>query len=69
MVRVVVNGKREDVDDGSTVADLVRRFNLTPPRVAVEVNAELVPRATYGEVPLSSGDRVEIVSFVGGGSQ
>lgn len=67
-MRLVVNGQDEDVTDGSTVADLVRRFNLTPPRVAVEVNRELVPRATYDATALCAGDRVEIVTFVGGGS-
>ena len=67
-MRVVVNGKNEEIDDGSTVADLVRRFDLTPPRVAVEVNLELVPRATYDATALNSGDRIEIVTFVGGGT-
>ena len=36
-------------------------------RVAVEKNGEIVPRALYGKTRLEDGDRVEIVSFVGGG--
>ena len=67
-MQVVVNGRTEDVDEGSTVADVVRRFRLAPSQVAVEVNAELVPRARYGERVLAAGDRIEIVTFVGGGS-
>lgn len=66
-MQLIVNGKPEEMDDRSTVADLVRRFELTPPRVAVEVNEELVPRAQYAAAALSAGDRVEIVTFVGGG--
>ncbi len=66
-MRVTVNGESKDVQDGSTVGELVRCFHLTPQRVAVEVNESLVPRARLDEVHLSDADRVEIVTFMGGG--
>lgn len=64
---VTVNGEAHELDDGTTVAALVARFNLAPPRVAVEVNEDLVPRRNYETTALKDGDRVEIVTFVGGG--
>jgi thiamine biosynthesis protein ThiS len=67
MICVTVNGSREQLDDGATVAQLIAKYNLAPPRVAVEVNQELVPRRDYEKTPLRDGDRVEIVTFVGGG--
>jgi thiazole synthase len=50
-----------------TIADLVRELELTPEKVAVERNGEIVPRSTLGEAALAEGDRLEIVHFVGGG--
>jgi sulfur carrier protein len=67
MIRVTVNGEAHELDEGTSVATLVARFNLAPPRVAVEVNEDLVPRRSYDATALKDGDRVEIVTFVGGG--
>ena len=52
---------------GSTVAKLVAARGLRPEQVAVEVNREIVPRATHADHALTAGDRVEIVTMVGGG--
>lgn len=64
---LTVNGKPQEVAEGSTVAELLRLLGLPPARVAVERNREIVPRATFGQVQLAAGDRLEIVTFVGGG--
>jgi thiamine biosynthesis protein ThiS len=66
-VRVTVNDEPRELPDGATVAELVARLGLGPRRIAVEVNRDVVPRATYGSVALSDGDVVEIIHFVGGG--
>ncbi len=36
-------------------------------RVAVEINREIVPKASYAETVIKPGDQVEIINFVGGG--
>lgn len=64
---VVVNGETHAVEDGSSVADLLQTLGVQPQHVAVERNREIVPRATFAQTPLAPGDRVEIVTFVGGG--
>ncbi len=51
----------------ATIADLVRELELSPEKVAVERNGEIVPRSTLGEASLADGDTLEIVHFVGGG--
>ncbi len=66
-VEIIVNGKPVAVSVGSTVADLLARFELPQVRVAVEKNRELVPRKTFGDSRLVAGDNLEIVTFVGGG--
>ena len=62
-----VNGTPRALAAGATVADLVAALGLRPELVAVEVNKALVPRRRHAEHPLSTGDRVEIVTLVGGG--
>lgn len=66
-MQLIVNGDAREVPDGLTVARLVTLLNLAPERVAVEVNSRLVRRAHFEVTPLENGDRVEIVTLVGGG--
>jgi len=66
-MRLVVNGQTRQLSDGATLKQLVDQFGLSPTRVAVEVNRELVRRANYERTVLHDGDQVEIVTLVGGG--
>lgn len=63
-----VNGEARRAHAGTTVADLLRDMGIDPARVAIERNEEVIPRRTWTEARLADGDRIEIVSFVGGGS-
>ena len=65
-MRLTVNGE-VTVLDAATVAALVGALGLDVRKVAVERNLEIVPRSLYDATPLASGDRIEIVQFVGGG--
>jgi thiamine biosynthesis protein ThiS len=67
MMQITVNGEPKAVAAGATLADLVAMFDVAPERVAVEVNEQLVRRSSYAQTPLHGGDRVEIVTLVGGG--
>lgn len=66
-MEVLVNGHSRSVTPGATVASLLRELSLPASRVAVERNREIVRKAEYEAVGLSPGDRIEIVTFVGGG--
>ena len=66
-MQIEVNGQTREVPDGSTIADLLRQLKVTEPHVAVEVNLELVPRAEHVQTKLRGGDRLEVVTLVGGG--
>jgi sulfur carrier protein len=65
---VQVNGDSVSVPEGSTIADLLGRLSLESRRVAVELNLQVVPRSEHPARRLSPGDRLEIVTFVGGGA-
>jgi thiamine biosynthesis protein ThiS len=62
-----VNGREQIVPAGLTVRGLLERLELIPATVVVEWNREILDRGKYGDVPLSDGDALEIVHFVGGG--
>jgi len=66
-LNVVVNGEKREVDPGTTVLDLLKTLEIRPGPVAVEVNSAVVRRAQHGAFQLSAGDKIEIVTLVGGG--
>ncbi|MGB9688601.1 sulfur carrier protein ThiS [Thermogutta sp.] len=66
-IRVLINGEWQAVPAGTTIAELLRRWGLAEKPVAVEHNLQVVPRARHEQTTLSEGDRLEIVTLVGGG--
>ncbi|WP_338865862.1 sulfur carrier protein ThiS [Myxococcus stipitatus] len=66
-MQVWVNGETREVPEAITLSALLESLRIGGPGVAVEVNAEVVRRARHLEHHLQAGDRVEIVTFVGGG--
>jgi thiamine biosynthesis protein ThiS len=66
-VNIIVNGEARQASGPITVADLLRDLNLPTRGVAVEVNLQIVPRTQHTVHQLSDGDRLEVVSLVGGG--
>ena len=66
-MEITVNGSKHVAGTAITVAGLLRELSLEPIRVAVEVNEDIVPRARFAETTIREGDRVEVVTFVGGG--
>lgn len=62
-----VNGETRRSTAG-TIAQLVSEIGLNPEKVAVERNGIIVPRSTLADTALGDGDVLEIVHFVGGGS-
>jgi sulfur carrier protein len=67
-IDIVINGQARSIVSGLTVAGLVEELGLAGKPVAVERNREIVPRASHGATVLEAGDRLEVVTFVGGGS-
>lgn len=67
-IQIHVNGQARTWRSGATVADLLQDLDIRTERVAVELNLEILDRATFDQRPLKDGDRVEILGFIGGGS-
>ena len=66
-MRIVLNGESAEIADGASVETLLLQLAISRERVAVELNANIVPKADYEKQLLSDDDKIEIVHFVGGG--
>ncbi len=63
---VTVNGEKVEAV-GKNLAEYLEKNNFDIKKIAVEINGDIVPKSKYSETLLQEGDKVEVVSFVGGG--
>jgi thiamine biosynthesis protein ThiS len=66
-MQIQVNGASQTLPENASLADLVALLELTGKRIAIEVNAEIVPRSQHSSTLLQADDQVEIVHAIGGG--
>ena len=66
-IMIVVNGESRPLSAGATAQTLLEDLGFAGRPVAVEINEQVVPRARLGGCQLKHGDRLEIVTLVGGG--
>jgi sulfur carrier protein len=66
-ISVFINGRPEELPSGITVATLLERLDLAGKPLAVEINGEVIPREEHPQRVVAPGDRIEIVTLVGGG--
>lgn len=67
---MTVNGEKFDfsaIAHEPVVAALIRHLGLSPERVAVELNGELLRRTSYATTALTERDSLEVIHYVGGG--
>ena len=67
MIHIEFNGAPKEIDDGATVLDLLTHANIESRFCAVELNLDIVPKSDYASRLLQTGDKVEVVTLVGGG--
>ena len=67
-IQIQVNGEQRGCQADATVGDLLRELAIKTERVAVELNLEILDRKEFDQRRLKQGDRVEILSFIGGGA-
>ena len=68
MPNVYLNGKKEELGPGITIAKLLEIKKVKPEVVTVELNEKIVDKKEYSRVSLNSGDKLEFVYYMGGGS-
>ena len=66
-MKIVLNGKEEEVLPGTTVQSLLSRGGFTGTKIAVAIGHKVIPRAEWQITPLQENDKVTIISAVRGG--
>lgn len=67
-MKIIVNGEEQTYNAPLTVTVLLQELNLRTEQVAVEVNLKILDRSNFSTWTLQENDKVEILSFIGGGS-
>ncbi len=67
-LEVRVNGTPRQVAEGSTLLQLLTELRVSPERVVIEQNRQILRREQFAETRVQAGDELELVYFVGGGS-
>ena len=70
MMTLHINGQPRQIASpaGAQLAVVIAELGMKADRVAVELNGAIVSRTSWSETPVSEGDKLEVVHFVGGGS-
>ncbi len=63
----MINGKRDNIPEGTSLLTLLENLDIDPGRVAVEHNMEIVSKNDFNNTVLKENDTLEIITFVGGG--
>ncbi len=66
-IKIDLNGEPFTIEGDPGLEALLKKLDLRPTRIAVEINRMVVAKADYARTRLSDGDKVEIINFVGGG--
>lgn len=67
-MHIYVNGEAREITPDTTISELLAELGYTgQQRIAIEVNTEIIPRSVHPDFALSDGDRVELVTAIGGG--
>ena len=64
---IIVNGKEINLTEDTTVAEYLEQNQYQVKRIAVELNGDILPKYSYSDTMLKDGDRLVVVTFVGGG--
>ncbi|HSA06840.1 MAG TPA: sulfur carrier protein ThiS [Candidatus Gastranaerophilales bacterium] len=66
-IKITVNGGETEIQDGLTIKGLLDSMEIKSKMLVVEKNLEIINKQDYESSRISEGDRLEIVSFCGGG--
>ena len=66
-IKITVNGKQMTVNLKFSLKNLIDKLELPIKKVAIELNREIVNKKKISKIILNSGDKIEIVNFIGGG--
>ena len=69
LIKIMLNGKPQEIKAGMTVSDLLLKWKIRPELVTVEINENILQKLDYETMELKAGNRKEFVFYMGGGSR
>ena len=67
MAKIQLNGKKVVVKSKYSIFDLLKKYKLINKKVAIEHNGIIISKVDYKKKLLKNNDKVEVVTFIGGG--
>lgn len=67
MITITLNGKKEELPQEMNLAELLKKKNIRPEVVTVEINDRVLSRQEFEKTVIKDNDRLEFVYFMGGG--
>ena len=67
MIEVIVNGETKQYAKDMTLLEMMKELNIVDNVMAAAVNMNIVKQDSWNVHQLNSGDKVELLDFVGGG--
>jgi len=66
-MEIVVNGSKINMAQNITILELIKNLNYSDKKIAVELNSEIISRSSYTNKIIVDGDKIEIITAIGGG--
>jgi|AGTN01.2.fsa_nt_gi thiamine biosynthesis protein ThiS len=66
-IKIEINGKTVELQENSTITDLIREREITGSMYVIEKNLKIIQKDEYVSERLANGDKIEIAGFFGGG--
>ena len=67
MINVVINGEQKEIEDGTTLLEAIASLKIENKVMAAAVNMQIVKKDDWNNYKIKSGDKLELLQFVGGG--
>ncbi|MEL0242010.1 MAG: sulfur carrier protein ThiS [Pelagibacteraceae bacterium] len=64
---ILLNGKKFQISEKDTIMQLLKKIDIKSSKVAIEVNKVVIPKEKYRYFKFKNNDKVEVVTFIGGG--
>ena len=66
-MNIILNNESDEVHDGITIKELLDDKKIRTKYIAIEINKKIIPKSSYRKHELKEGDKVEIITAIGGG--
>ena len=66
-MNIILNNRKEEIQDGITVQQLLHYKKIKNKYMAVEINRNVIPKSDHQTYVIQDGDKIEIITAIGGG--